>query len=306
MASRILIVIVLSVFFNSCQYRVFTDRKFHHREGAISIKDTMPKDSIFVFGRADSLPTGAVLMEETRILSPFFWLENPYMFNPYYIMIRHAKQEAGRIGANAVKVIETDGSLFTRYGFTARMYRINQAKYRTNTDSLYYTFWNREHWDRKIEIIRSSNDVKSGGLVITGIKVLHWDGDVGLHIKTYSGETYYYPKNTIWGYKERGHLYRYYPSLITYLQISSSENIIIYYQHDSKSSQYFFSKTLSSAIYRLNGWNLQKVYKDNPEFLSALSHEFEWWQTDFYKRDAKNTGEYRIVEIYRETMKKNE
>lgn len=150
---------------------------------------------------------------------------------------------------------------------------------------------------KNIEIFNSSKDIDKRGLKIDSISItflrgIH-DGEGNILFKTLSGKTYFFHKDSIWGYKMNGEIYR-----SANMKVEIIDDIIIYSAHGFRSSSYSFSKNLDSKVYSLTKHNIKKVFKDNKPFLKALSNQIKCGET-YSLRDDK-TGQYKIIEIYKQ------
>lgn len=112
----------------SCNYRVYTNGKFDHKEKGLTSKWRTSNDSCFVFNHRDCLPDSITFVNQTTILSPFSWMINT---SPYFVMTNKASALAKTLDVNVVQEINTGGTKFTRYKFETVMYRMSDSAFST-------------------------------------------------------------------------------------------------------------------------------------------------------------------------------
>jgi hypothetical protein len=120
----------------SCNYRVYTNGKFDHKEKGLTSKWRAKNDSCLMLSHRDCLPDSLVFANQTTIYSPFWWLSTA---SPYFIMTNKAATLAKAGKVNVVQEINTEVSKFTRYKFETIMYRTSNsaiATYKAETDSI--------------------------------------------------------------------------------------------------------------------------------------------------------------------------
>src|ERR1700743_3895065 len=95
------ILLLVSCLFFSCNFRIYTNGKFDHRERGLTSKWRTTNDSCIVLLHEDVIPKGAVAVNNTEIRSPFFWLT---LHAPSEIMWNELKTQAGKVNANIIQV----------------------------------------------------------------------------------------------------------------------------------------------------------------------------------------------------------
>jgi len=103
----------------ACNYRIFTNGKYSHKEKGLTSKWLANDDSCFVLEPTDSLPDSAVFIKQTTVLSPLFWLTVRPANN---LMIDQAKAEAEKTGANVIRITVKHATKFTRLKFETNLY----------------------------------------------------------------------------------------------------------------------------------------------------------------------------------------
>jgi hypothetical protein len=119
----------------SCNFRVYTNGKYSHKEKGLTSHWHSDFDSCFVLPGKDSLPHGADYVSDTRLLTPFVWMT----LKPIEMMRDRAKDEARRQGANLIQITDSDGSIMTRATWYMKFYRLEGlalAEYHRHLDSI--------------------------------------------------------------------------------------------------------------------------------------------------------------------------
>lgn len=121
---------------SSCNYRVYINGQFDHRDRGLTSNLKSTNDSCYIFENDDKLPDSVIYLNTIYVYSPFVWLT---MHSPHYIMTNKARNEARTFGANIIQVVENGGTKFTRYRFKAKMYALRDpylTEYKKLTDSM--------------------------------------------------------------------------------------------------------------------------------------------------------------------------
>jgi hypothetical protein len=121
---------------SACNYRIFSNGKYSHKEKGLTSKWLANDDSCFVLEPTDSLPDSTVFIKQTTVLSPLFWLTIRPVNN---LMIDQAKAEAKKAGANVIRITYKHATKFSRLKFETSLYSLKppyQATYIRKLDSL--------------------------------------------------------------------------------------------------------------------------------------------------------------------------
>jgi hypothetical protein len=113
---------------------------------------------------------------------------------------------------------------------------------------------------------------------------------------------------SIYGYFECGDVYRYSPgtelnALEDYYKIEDVKGLILYSSLFLSGKETFYSLDLTSPIHRLTKINLEKDFKDYPQFIKAIKKPHKNFKGDLATRD--NKGAFVINKIYRKTISGN-
>lgn len=117
----------------SCNFRIYTDNKKTARLKEDNKNWKSSNHSCLVFHITDSLPESLTYINTTKIKAPFVWF-NPA--SPNNVMTEIAKNQAAKISANVIKVVDYGKPNYT---FTVKMYRLNNksfTEYKKKLDSL--------------------------------------------------------------------------------------------------------------------------------------------------------------------------
>ena len=124
------IILILLASLWSCNYRIFSDGKYIHKENGLSEKGLSRCDSCLVLESFETLPDSLVPVSQTTIFSPYFWMISTPV---EYAMIDRARSEAQRTGANVIWVcnkrdLYKGGStgFFRRAKFETRLYQLQE------------------------------------------------------------------------------------------------------------------------------------------------------------------------------------
>jgi hypothetical protein len=107
---RILAAILIT--FYSCNYRIFINDRYDHKENGMSSNYESISDSCFILDINDTIPNDATLINKTTIASPFFWF---IMHSPKYVMTKKAQAQAKRVNANIMQIVSGHSTKFSRY-----------------------------------------------------------------------------------------------------------------------------------------------------------------------------------------------
>jgi len=113
---------------------------------------------------------------------------------------------------------------------------------------------------------------------------------------------------SVYGYYDNGKVYRFAASGDIYVpedfyRIEEDKGLVIYSPEFNGGNEYYYSRTLTSPIHRLNMKNLKRDFKSQPEFINAAkSLNKKEVPGDVAKRD--NEGHFIVNNIYRQTTKK--
>jgi hypothetical protein len=133
--------------------------------------------------------------------------------------------------------------------------------------------------------------------------------DLKLEIKiTKPDTTLRFKPGSVYGYNECGKVFRYSAGgelLATedYYRLEEIKGLVIYTSAFNSGDEYFYSRSLSSKIHRLNLKNIEEDFKDQPAFVDAvktLNKEGE--RGNLEKRDEK--GDFIINQLYKEKVQK--
>ncbi len=133
MKIRIFLVLSLLLFvLYSCNYQLIVNCK---KMPFTKLKSTT--DSVLVFLSDDSIPNGAKLLSETKICSPFLWLDAGAN-RPFFTMKDYARAEAKKQGANVIKITGITNVKAERYKLRTQMYLLPEpylSDYKKKLDS---------------------------------------------------------------------------------------------------------------------------------------------------------------------------
>lgn len=127
--TRVPIMLIVLALLSACNYRILTNGQFSHKADGLAAKGTSLCDSCLVFEPFETLPDSAILVSQTTILSPFFWMKRAPFECP---MIDRAKAEAQKTGANVIwiynkqGIYNQEGSIFKRLKFETRLYLLQE------------------------------------------------------------------------------------------------------------------------------------------------------------------------------------
>ena len=133
MKTRILIAFPLMLFIlYSCNYQLRVNGK---KTPFTKIRNS--NDSILIFLSNDSVPPGSKLLSETKMCSPFLWLDAGAN-RPFFTMRDYARTEAKKQGANLVKITGITNVKSERYKVSMQMYLLPEpylSDYKMKLDS---------------------------------------------------------------------------------------------------------------------------------------------------------------------------
>ncbi|MFI5149489.1 MAG: hypothetical protein ACHQRM_07115 [Bacteroidia bacterium] len=151
---------------------------------------------------------------------------------------------------------------------------------------------NRAQTQQRVEILRSSAQINTGCARIDSVKRVSLNGDYDLHATLWNDQEILLSRDSLWGYKSNGKIYRYYPNR-GYMLMEDLGGLLFY---PGSKSHAWFSRTSDSRQYELTRINIRKAYSSDKELLTALSAAFKWYE--YYSAHEIN-GNYDFVKVYK-------
>src|ERR1700748_3992588 len=106
---------------SSCNYRIFVNGKFDHAEKGLTSHWRVAEDSCYIYEENETVPDSAILVNETKLLSPYVWLTG---HSGQYMLVNKAMKQTWQSGGNAFKIVSEDATKMSRLHLLIKVYSL--------------------------------------------------------------------------------------------------------------------------------------------------------------------------------------